>query len=57
MLDSQGGNLNKALACYNWGPGNYEKYGGGGNLPSETRNYIALVNKNYARYKEEAAEA
>jgi SLT domain-containing protein len=57
MLDKNGGNLNKALAAYNWGPGNLEKYGSGGQLPKETRRYIEVVNKNYKKYKNESLEA
>lgn len=41
------GNLDHALAAYNWGPGNAEKWVAGGadpaKLPAETRNYIAKV--------------
>ncbi|MDR1546777.1 MAG: lytic transglycosylase domain-containing protein [Deltaproteobacteria bacterium] len=52
MLDSQGGDLNRALAADNWGPGNFERRGAGGkSLPRETRNYIEVVNRNYRRFK------
>ncbi|MDR2353315.1 MAG: lytic transglycosylase domain-containing protein [Deltaproteobacteria bacterium] len=53
MLDSHGGNLNQALAAYNWGPGNLAKHGAGGNLPRETRRYIDTVNRNYDYYKKQ----
>jgi hypothetical protein len=56
MLDRQGGDLNKALAAYNWGPGNLDRYGGA-RLPKETRRYIEAVNRNYAQYKKESKMA
>jgi soluble lytic murein transglycosylase-like protein len=56
MLDSYGGNLNKALAAYNWGPGNYRKHGGK-SMPKETRRYIEVVNRNYNRFKKETESA
>lgn len=35
------GNLQSALAAYNYGPGNFDKAGGlGGRLPRETRDYV-----------------
>lgn len=34
------GDVKKALAAYNWGPGNLAK---GGRQPAETRNYVAKV--------------
>ncbi len=51
MLDRHGGNINKALASYNWGPGNFDKYGQSGSMPRETRNYISIVNQHYAKFK------
>ena len=42
LLDSTGGDLEKALASYNWGLGNVQKKGMD-NLPSETRNYVPKV--------------
>ncbi|UQZ91300.1 lytic transglycosylase [Deltaproteobacteria bacterium Smac51] len=51
MLDRHGGNINKALASYNWGPGNFDRYGKNGNMPNETRNYISIVNQHYAKFK------
>ncbi|MDR1109863.1 MAG: lytic transglycosylase domain-containing protein [Deltaproteobacteria bacterium] len=57
MLDSYGGNLNKALAAYNWGPGNFNRHGGGGNMPRETRRYIEVVNRNYNRFKKDTVSA
>jgi soluble lytic murein transglycosylase-like protein len=51
MLDRHGGNVRKALASYNWGPGNVDRHGAGGSLPRETRRYIEVVTANYKRYK------
>jgi len=42
LIKSHNGDVNKALAAYNWGPGNVAK---GGPYPPETQNYIAKVNK------------
>lgn len=42
LLRSNGGNLDKALAAYNWGQGNLEKKGMGA-APAETRDYISKV--------------
>jgi soluble lytic murein transglycosylase-like protein len=44
MLQKYNGNLEYALAAYNWGPGNTDKWIAQGadpaKLPAETRNYI-----------------
>ncbi|HFZ0903846.1 TPA: lytic transglycosylase domain-containing protein [Klebsiella pneumoniae] len=42
LLDATGGDLEKALASYNWGLGNVKKKGMD-NLPLETRNYVPKV--------------
>ncbi len=42
LLDKYGGDLDHALAAYNWGQGNVDRYGLE-NLPDETRNYVARV--------------
>lgn len=42
LLSHYGGNLQAALAGYNWGSGNLDS-NGMGRLPSETRTYIAKV--------------
>jgi soluble lytic murein transglycosylase-like protein len=42
MLDRYAGSIPKALAAYNWGPGNLER---GRSLPAETRNYIQQVRR------------
>lgn len=53
LLDRYSGNVKKALAAYNWGPGNLEKYGGKGNMPQETRNYLRIVTDRYHKYRTE----
>lgn len=47
MLDTFGGDKNKALAAYNAGPGAVKKYGG---IPpySETQNYVRAINSHTA---------
>lgn len=42
MLDAHGGNVPAALAAYNWGPGNVQKYQRGekNQVPQETVNYV-----------------
>ena len=40
MLNRFDGDVDKALAAYNWGPGNVER---GGRYPAETRNYLKKV--------------
>ncbi|MDR2945810.1 MAG: lytic transglycosylase domain-containing protein [Candidatus Adiutrix sp.] len=56
MLDRHNGSVDKALASYNWGPGNFDRYRRkGGQMPTETRNYIARVNQHYSRFKQDLA--
>ncbi len=45
LLNRYEGNVDLALAAYNWGMGNVEK--NPGRLPKETLNYIAKVNQHY----------
>lgn len=45
LLQRNGGDLGKALASYNWGIGNVQKYGMA-LMPQETRNYIPRVMSN-----------
>lgn len=45
LLDRYKGDTSLALAAYNWGPGNLERSSGG--LPSETRNYVAKIMREY----------
>lgn len=42
LLDRYSWDLDRALAAYNWGPGNLDR--STGSLPQETRNYIRRVN-------------
>lgn len=51
MLDKFGGNTQLALAAYNSGPGNVEKYGG---IPpfKETKNYVNRVQQYYQQMKQ-----
>lgn len=46
MLKRYNGDVDSALAAYNWGPGNVDK--GTGRLPRETRDYLARVKQFYA---------
>ncbi len=48
MLDRYNGNINSALAAYNWGPGNLERRDGV--LPRETREYLIKVKGYYEQY-------
>lgn len=48
MLNRYGGNLDTALAAYNWGPGNVDKKGD--SLPRETRQYLATVKSYYSQF-------
>lgn len=47
LLDRYDGDVEKALAAYNWGTGNLER--STGKLPEETRNYIARIIQDYGR--------
>jgi soluble lytic murein transglycosylase-like protein len=49
MLDRYNGDVDSALAAYNWGPGNVDK-SRGAFLPRETREYLVKVKKYYAQY-------
>ena len=51
QLDRFGGNIDKAIAAYNAGPGAVEQYGG---VPpyKETQDYVKIVKANYEKYKE-----
>ena len=49
LLERYNGNIDAALAAYNWGPGNVDRKGLGSALPSETRAYLARVKNLYAQ--------
>ena len=51
MLDRYSGDMNMALAAYNWGPGNLDRNRDSGFMPQETRNYIRVVNRHYRNFK------
>jgi len=48
MLDRYNGNLDSALAAYNWGPGNVDKRGSF--LPRETRDYLVKIKSLYSGF-------
>jgi len=51
LLDRYDGDLNKALAAYNWGMGNLDR--STGELPAETRNYQSRVHQYLAHFNQE----
>lgn len=53
LLDRYDGNVNLALAAYNWGMGNLERHPE--RLPQETQTYIARVNKFWRETREAKA--
>lgn len=48
LLDRYNGDVDSALAAYNWGPGNVDRRPE--RMPSETRNYLTRVKQLYASY-------
>jgi len=48
LLQRYNGDLDSALAAYNWGPGNVDKRPD--RLPRETRDYLAKVKQLYSSY-------
>ena len=49
MLDRYNGDVDQALAAYNWGPGNVDK-SRGAFLPRETREYLVKVKRYYSQF-------
>ncbi|MGA2331921.1 MAG: lytic transglycosylase domain-containing protein [Syntrophales bacterium] len=45
LLDRYDGNVDRALAAYNWGMGNVERHPG--KLPKETRTYVSRIKQYY----------
>ncbi|MCO7569367.1 lytic transglycosylase domain-containing protein [Pseudomonas chlororaphis] len=56
LLKGNGGNLDRALAAYNWGQGNLDRKGMGA-APEETRDYIKKVKAQMAGAQVRASEA
>jgi hypothetical protein len=48
LLDRYNGDLDSALAAYNWGPGNVDRRPD--HLPRETRDYLVKVKQHYTSY-------
>lgn len=50
MMERYNGDVKKALAAYNWGPGNVDKWDGDLNkLPAETRKYVTNITTNFEK--------
>jgi len=49
LLDRYDGNVDLALAAYNWGMGNVEKHPD--RLPRETRTYVSRIKQYYFEAK------
>ena len=51
LLDKYNGNVSYAIAAYNWGSGNFDKYlAGKKTMPAETQKYLKIADtyKNYS---------
>lgn len=54
LLSMFGGDIKKALAAYNWGPGNVKKHGYSG-APQSVKNYVNKVLQYYKEYSQSGA--
>lgn len=50
LMDRYGGDVDQALAAYNWGMGNLDR--SDGSLPGETRTYLTRVRRYYEQFSE-----
>ncbi len=53
LLNRYGGDVDKALAAYNWGPGNLDRKKGA--LPRETQQYVVKVKQFFSDYQSQSA--
>ncbi len=53
LLNRYGGDVDKALAAYNWGPGNLDRKKGA--LPRETQQYVVKVKQFFNDYQSQSA--
>ena len=52
LLNRYGGDVDKALAAYNWGPGNLDRKKGA--LPRETQQYVVKVKQFFSDYQSQS---
>ena len=56
MLQKYGGDQDRALAAYNWGPGNVDRLGME-NAPQETRDYVARLSSGFVSSSEPLSDS